>query len=151
MKFFLTLLVLASLTSCATKNVKKEVREKAATETTKDGAALGSTIQDQINNSKTLTAEQKTQLFDLMKTNKATADALTEESFKFRSVLIKELLSGKADAKKVKIIKADIKRIEDKKLKNTFDTVEKISKIVSNNPEHHNSVEHVMNMDRPIQ
>lgn len=150
MKFFLSLLVLASLTSCATKSKKQEVADQAATETTKDAPALKNTIQEQINNSKTLTEAEKTKLVEVMKTNKTTADALTEESFKYRSLLIKELLSGKPDMKKVNIIKADIKKIEDKKLKNTFDTVEQISKIVSKNPEHKNAVEHVMNMDRPI-
>jgi hypothetical protein len=64
--------------------------------------------------------------------------------------LIKELLSGKMNPKKVAVIKKDIKKVEAARLKNTFDTAERISKIVAKNPEHASEfAEHLMIMDRP--
>ncbi len=130
MKSLLLVLSLALVAGCSSKK-QKEIRDEVAQEKNVDGKSLGMTISDQINNSATLTDAQKKELTGILSVNKATAEALNEESFKFRSVLIKTLLSGNVDKKKVELIKKDIKKIEAKKLKNTFDTVEKITRIVS--------------------
>ncbi len=126
-------LVIASCSSY--QKDKQEIREKAAQSTVSDPKALGTSIQDLIQNSKTLNEDQKTKLQDIIAQNKTKAEELAQESYRYRSVLIEELLSGNASQKKVKIIKRDIKRIEDARLKNTFDTVERISQIVMNDPE----------------
>lgn len=132
MKALLLLAILTTLVSCATKKTKQVVAEKVAQESTTTPKSLGHTIHDLIESSKTLTDAQKTELRSIISKNKETADSLNAESFKYRSVLIKELLSGsKINKKEVYVIKKNIKRIEQAKLKNTFDTVEKITAIVS--------------------
>lgn len=148
MKAMFSLVVLLALTSCASHKTEKEIEQKAAESKVSDGKALGTTIHDLIEQSQTLTAEQKSELTNIMKVNKETADALTEQSFKFRSVLITELLSGKVDKKKIKLIKKDIKEIEAKKLKNTFDTVEKISAIVSSHPDNSKYVDPLIHIEQ---
>ena len=152
MKALLSLVILMSLTSCASqKKVEQEVKAKAANETkVSDGKTLGMTIHDVIHSSKTLTDAQKAELDQIIVVNKQKSEALTEESFKFRSVLIKSLLSGKINPKEIKAIKKDITRIERAKLKNTFDTVEKITKIVSNHPDNQQFAEHLIYMERPL-
>lgn len=151
MKILFPLVILVALTGCASKkNAQKEIKEKAAQSTVSDGKALGATIHELIQSSKTLSEVQKKELEQIMAANKQTADALTEESFKYRSVLVKELLSGNIDKKKVNILKKDIKNIESKKLKNTFDTVEKITAIVSKQPDTEKFVTPILeHMDRP--
>lgn len=150
MKSILILALLVTVSSCASKKKdRQEIQKKASQSTVSDGKALGHKIQHLINSSETLTDAQKKELNQIMQVNKQTADKLTEESFKFRGVLIKELLSGKPSARKVSLIKKDIKRIEDAKLKNTFDTVEKISNIVSTHPDRNQFAEHLIYFDRP--
>lgn len=133
MKALLACLMLLTLTvSCASKKAeKKDLEEKAAQSPVSNSQALGGTIQELIANSKTLTDAQKQELNRLMETNKKTAEELTEKSYKNRAVLVEELLTGKATKRRVKILKKTIKDIEAQKLQNTFDTVEKISGIVS--------------------
>jgi len=123
------------LVSCATGETETQIQDQAAKETAvTDGKTLGATIEDLIRSSKTLSATQKKELEKIIAVNKQTADGLGEKSFKFRSVLIKELLSGKADRKRVTLIKKNIKEVEEARLQNTFETVEKISQIVNPNP-----------------
>ena len=135
MKAFILVMTLLTLVSCASNKDKQDIQNKVATESATDASSLGNTIKDLIASSTTFTEAQKKELEVIMMANKKKADELTEESYKSRSVLIKELLSGKIDMKKVSILKKNIKKIEDAKLKNTFDTVEKITAIVANHPE----------------
>lgn len=146
----LVALGLVLLVSCATstKSEKQAVEEKAAHTNVKDSKQLGGTIHDLIDSSKTLTETQKKELYKLIEVNKKTAEKLAEDSYRYRAVLIEELLSGKPSKKRVKIIKADIKRVEGLKLKNTFDTVEKISNIVSGHPDEKQYSEHLINIER---
>jgi hypothetical protein len=46
------------------------------------------------------------------------------------------------------VLKKDIKEIELKRLKNTFDAVEKISEIVSAHPNNHMFTEHLIYLER---
>lgn len=148
MKMILSVFILVALTGCASKK-EKEVRKAVAQEkTVSDGKTLGNTIQELISSSSTLTDAQKQELTNIIAVNKSTAESLSEESFKFRAVLIKELLSGNVDKKKVSVLKKGIKNIEAKKLKNTFDTVEKISSMVSKQPDHDAFADGLIMMDR---
>lgn len=149
MKAFILMMTFLSLVGCATKKDKQEIQDKVANEPITDSKSLGLTIKDLIQSSKTFTDAQKKQLEAIMMANKKKAEELTEESYKSRSVLIKELLTGKIDKKKVSLLKKNIKRLEDAKLKNTFDTVEKITAIVANHPEDKEFAEHLMIFDRP--
>jgi Flp pilus assembly protein TadD len=149
MKALLFLVVALSLVGCATKKDKQEIQEKVSHSKVSDAPTLGKSIQDLINNSETLTDAQKKELEKIIEVNKKTAESLTEQSYKYRSVLIQELLSGKVNKKKVKLLKKDIKRVENLKLKNTFDTVEKISKIVSSSPDKEKFAQRLIIIDRP--
>jgi hypothetical protein len=149
MKNFSFLLVVTLLAaSCAShKDVEKDLEQKAAQSNVKDPKALGGTIENLIQNSN-FKPEVKAELEKILAANKQKAMELSEKSYEFRAVLIEELLSGKANLKKVDILKKDIKRIEDAKLKNTLDAVEKISSIVSESPNKDKFAPHLLNMDR---
>lgn len=148
----ISLLLLAAIisVSCAHRSNKKDIQEKADQSTVTTPNALGGTIHDAIHSSKSLTEAQKLQLEGIIAANKKKADELTAESFKFRGILIQELLSEKSDRAKVKLIKKNIKRIESAKLKNTFETVEKISEVVSKNPDRQDFSDHLLNIERPL-
>lgn len=145
-------LILISLfvVSCASKTEERELEAKAQESKVSDPKALGGTISDLINSSKTLSDAQKQELVKIIDANKKKADELTEKSFKFRGVLVEELLSENMSKKKIKILKKDIKKIEEEKLKNTFDTVEKISKLVAKDPVKNQISEHLINIERPL-
>jgi hypothetical protein len=149
MNVMLSLILLVTLTSCASKNQNRDIKAKAEASTVSDSKALGTTIHDLINNSKTLTASQKTELQDLLAVNKKRAEELTEKSYQFRSIMIKELLSGKVKQNNIRLIKNNIKKIEAAKLKNTFDTVEKITAIVAAHPDNAQFAEHLIQIERP--
>ena len=149
MKTVLSLVLLLAVTACSShKEAKQNVEQKTASETTVTGQSLGTTIQDLIQSSKTLTDAQKKELEGIIANNKQRAEELSAQSYKFRAVLIKELISGKAvNKKEVRILKKNIQKVEGERLKNTFDTVEKISKIVSNEPENDKFRESLMQME----
>jgi hypothetical protein len=150
MKLYI-LLFLFALVSCASKqNEAREIEQKAAQTKISDSKSLGGTIQELIRSSKTLTQAQKKKLQEIIRINKETAMALMEKSYKFRAVLIQELFSGNVSDERVKIIEDDIKKIEKARLKNTFDTVKKISAIVSDQPDHKKYSEHLINLERAI-
>lgn len=145
-------LLLSLVVSCASKKAtEREIDEKAAKTNVTDPQALGNTIHDLIQNSETLKPEQKTELTNIIEANRQLAMKLSEESYRYRAVLIQELLSGKVEQKRIKIIKKDIKRIEAARMKNTFDTVHKISKIVSKIPDREKFAEELIKLEaRPL-
>lgn len=136
MRIFALVIFSVALVSCSsTKKEKASVQEKVASSTVNSPQGLTQTIEDHIENSQTLTDEQRMELKKILGENKALAEELTAESFKNRGVLIQELLTGKSTPKRVRILEKEIERIEKLRLKNTFDTVKKISKIVSGQPD----------------
>lgn len=146
----LSLMLLVCLVSCASKKEKKDIEEKAAQIQVKDPKALGHAIHELISSSATLTAVQKRDLTMILDQNKQLAMELSEKSYKFRALLIEELISGKATPKRIRLIKADIKAIERQRLKNTFDTVEKISQIVSSHPDREKFSDHLIQYERAV-
>lgn len=147
----LLVLSMLMLVSCAAhKTAKKEVEEEASQSKVTDPKALSGTIDQLITNSSTLKEEQKVELRKIMETNKQKATELSEKSYQYRGVLIKELLAGKADRKKIKILKKDIRKIENERLKNTFETVEKISRIVKSEANSSEYANQLLMMERPI-
>ena len=150
MKSLFLVIALITLASCSTAQKQKEIRIEAAQESTaSDSKTLGATIHDLIESSTTLTPADKKELKAIIAKNKEIAEYLTEQSFKFRTVLIKELFSGKIDYKKVSLIKKDIKKIEAQRLKNTFETIEKITAIISKNPDFEKYQEHLIKLESP--
>lgn len=147
MKAMFSLLALFALVSCSSKSQQRELQAKAAESKVQDGQALGNKIHDLIHSSKTLTDAQKTELESIMSENKKTADELTEKSFQYRGVLVKSLLSGNYNQKEVNILKKDIEKIEKAKLKNTFDTIDKITSIVAKHEEKQKFYDHLIMID----
>lgn len=148
MKSVFSVLILCLAVSCASKkSVEKEIEQEAAQTNVTTPQALGGTIHDSIANSKTLTDAQKAELTKIIEMNKQKATELSEQSFKYRAVLIQELLNGKATTARIKIIEGDIERVEKLRLKNTFDTVKKISAIVSGHPDNQEFAQHLINME----
>lgn len=143
------MLALTLSTACSTR--KKEVREiesEKAQTSVEDSQGLGKTIATLIAESKTITDAQKEQLRSIFAENKRRAEELSAESYKYRAVLVKELLTGKATDSRIKILEKDIERIEKLRLQNTFGTVKKISAIVSGHPHHHQAfAEELMNLE----
>lgn len=140
------------LLSCSShKKVKHEVREDAAQSTVNSSDKLKETIHELIDHSDSFTAEQKTQLHNLFDENKKRALELTAESYKFRGVLVKELLSGSPSRARVKALKKDIERIEGLRLKNTFDTAKAITDIVRSHPEDSDFAPHIINFEGSAQ
>lgn len=148
MKAMLSLLVLLTFVSCSSTKEKKALSAEAKESKVTDGKALGQTISELIHSSETLTPEQKKELEVIMANNKQTAESLNEQSFQYRSVLIKSLLSGKVNRKEVDILKKRIKTIEGQKLKNTFDTVEKITKLVDKHEQKEKFADHLLMIDK---
>lgn len=136
------------LVSCSsTKKEKEAVHEKVATSTINNSQSLSATIEEHIENSKTLSDAHKTELREVLKENKRLAEELMALSFQNRGVLIQELLTGKSTPQRVKLLEREIERIEKLRLKNTFDTVKRISKIVSGQPDIDQFAEEILRID----
>jgi uncharacterized protein YcfL len=150
-KYIVMILALVLFVSCSsTKKARKEVRQEVAANQVTDPKSLGSTIEDSINNSKSLNETQKQQLRKIFDSNKAKAIELAEQSYKLRGVLVEELLNGKANKKKISILKKEIKSVEAKRLKNTFEAIEQVTKIVSGDPNKEKFTNHLIGIDRVI-
>lgn len=148
-KIILVCIVLGLSISCSThKKEEKEIQNQVS-HTEVSAHNLGKTIHHLIENSKTLSKEQKVELEKILEINRKKAHELIEESYKFRVVLVKELLQPKMNQSKIDLIKSDIKKIEEKRLKNTFGTIEKFTKIISEHPNHHEFSDHLINIERP--
>lgn len=151
MKTLFSVLVLFTLVSCSTKSDQQKLDAKTQQETSvSDAPSLGRTIVEVIQSSETLTVAQKKELEVIIDANRALADSLKAESYKLRAVLIKELLAGKANKKEVRLIEKNIRRVEKARLKNTFDTVKKITSIVSQESDKHRYEEALIFMERPM-
>ncbi len=149
MNSLLPLIILAFISiGCASRQDKHEIKQKAKLSTVNGPQALGASIQNAIHSSKHLTGDQKKELEGIIALNKKTAEELSAQSYKFRSVLIEELFKNELDGSRIRFIKKNIQQIERKRLKNTFDTIEKISKIVSDNSDKENVSEALKNFER---
>lgn len=149
MKAIVSLIALSlCLTGCASKVEKSEVINQTEKSSVKDQNALKETIEETIRTSEHLSADQKALLEKILAENKLQADKLQEESYKTRSVLIKELLSPEQNRKKISFLKRNIQRIEKNKLENTFQAVEKISDVVSKTPDREKFTTPLQNLDR---
>ncbi len=151
MKLIPFLFLFMVLTGCSSyKQEEKIVQQKVSQETgAADKDSLGKTIHELISSSKTLSDAQKAELNAIFAANKQKAYDLSEESYKLRTVLVKELFAAKVNQKRIKIIKKDIKKIESLRLKNTLETVEKVGSIVSSNPDNQFFADHLLMMERP--
>ncbi|MGZ6480507.1 MAG: hypothetical protein ACXWQE_14450 [Bdellovibrionales bacterium] len=83
-----------------------------------------------IRTSKLLSEVQKDKLLKLRSSTKNQMDDLEHQSLMLRSVLLKSVLSEKFDPKEVDAIKGKLKKVENQKLAQIFDTVEQANKIM---------------------
>lgn len=150
MKSVSLILTLLFLASCSSRKIEQaKIDDKVSKETSvTDGKSLGASVNETIQSSASLTEQQKAELEKLFNETKLKNSALMEESFKLRAVLIKELLSGDVNAKQVKLLKKDIKKNESERLKSTLSAIDKISLIVSKDPDNTKFIDHMMQMDR---
>ncbi len=149
MRIYTLIIFSIVLISCSsTKKDNEAVHQKVAASTVDSPQSLSQKIVDLIDNSQTLSDSQKIELRGILGENKRLADELQAESFKNRGVLIQELLSGKSTPQRVKILEREIERIEKLRLKNTFDTVKKISKIIYGQPDLNRFAEEIIRLDR---
>lgn len=144
--YIMLVLTLMLLVSCSSrKKEEREIDQAAAKSPVTNAQALAGSIEHSINESSTLTEEQKQKLRTIVAENKSTAQKLSEESYKYRDVLVHELFSGKATSKRIRILKKDISRVEKARLKNTYDTIEKMSAVLNGHPENQKFADHYMN------
>lgn len=150
MKSVSLILTLLFLASCSSRKIEQaKIDDKVSKETSvTDGKSLGASVNETIQSSASLTEQQKAELEKLFNETKLKNSALMEESFKLRAVLIKELLSGDVNPKQVKLLKKDIKKNESERLKSTLSAIDKISLIVSKDPDNSKFIDHMMQMDR---
>lgn len=149
MKTTVSLVLLISLfVGCASnKAARHDVQEKVAHEQVSGGKEFATKIRTIIDSSKTLNADQKQKLHALLSEVGQKNKALFQESFKLRSVLVQELISGKANNKQVKILKKKIKKTESERLSNGFAAMDKVSAIVSNDPQRDRIMQELLQID----
>lgn len=151
MKMWVVLAMLFVVTSCASyKEEQEKVRTKVSQENISSGQELNTTLHEVINHSKTLTDEQKEKLRKIVDDVRAQNQALQEETLRLRLVLIRELISENVSQKEVKVIKKNIVKAEDMRMKNTFRAINEITQIVKKDPDSEAYVNHMMAIDRPI-
>jgi hypothetical protein len=132
MKFCILFFLLISLVGCATQNKREaRIQERLSHEEVTDGASLSKSIHHLIAESKALSDSQKKDLTKLVDNTGAKNRALLEKSYKMRSLLVKELLSEKIDTKMVKQLKKDIRKTELERIKNSLETMDKMSSEIS--------------------
>lgn len=128
-------IALASLTllNCASKpnvedvKLEKEVQAQPAREMHGGVAQKGF---ESILNSKTLTADQKKQLLDLHGSMSKETFKIQEETSKLKAVLFETVTQKPFDRKKVAAIKKKLVSLNDKKMKNMFEALDKVQAIL---------------------
>ena len=120
-----------SLAGCAHQNLNQKIDRKMDAEPgTLTMADLGREAQESIQSDKTLNASQKSALMDLVVTSRGKSDALRIQSLKLRAVLIKDVMSPDYDQQEVDQVKRRIKDIEDQRLTNTFESLDRANTIM---------------------
>jgi hypothetical protein len=123
---FLTLQTLG----CASVTLNKALDEKIAQEKNVDGRKGIQTEADQlIKNTSSLTPQQKKDLKTLGQSLSSQLDEISKESFKLRAVLIQDVISNYNSAE-IDLIKDRLRKVEDRRLRLTFSTVEKANSIL---------------------
>jgi hypothetical protein len=134
MKLLLSLAIFF-LSSCAA-TPERQIRQKLAMEgTVHDGTSMRENVLSAINDSRTLSTQQKSVLNKILSKVSNENKELSARSFKLRAILIKELIKQDVDQQEVWQLKRDISQAERKRLKNTLRAMSDVSKTVGNDPE----------------
>lgn len=145
MKTIPLIFALFVLASCATRQEKLAVQQKVENESQiSDSKSLVRTVDQVIASSKTLTPQQKIDLKKIIDEAKVTNMILSEQSYKQKGVLIKELLAPKTNQREVAILKKSIRKTESLRLKNTLSAFNEIAEVIGKDPESQVYLEHMM-------
>lgn len=145
-------LVVLVFTGCASREkAQTKIEKKITLETgVTDGRSLGRGVREMIHDLSNLDSHQKKELELILDRTAAKGQALSEKSFKLKSVLIKELLSGKVESSEVGLLKRDIRQVEKQRLKLTFETIGEISRVVEGDPDAQALLQRVFDMEHSI-
>lgn len=110
---------------------EKQVERRIAAEPeVKDRAALEARNTQTIENAGDLTFAEREKLLNLRDTNRARIAALTEESLKIRSLLVKDLVNPDYDPQEVALLKKKLKDTESKKVAVYFEGLDQANTIL---------------------
>ncbi len=144
MKFISVAFLAFLFCSCSTSE-KKRINDEVLNENqVTDGPTLNQSVHQLIDNSKGLTSEQKNLLTGIIDDIRTKNKSLTEESFKYRSVLMKEIISGEGGRRQIRMIEKQIAKVERERLKNTIKGAEQIASIVKGQKEQEQIMDHLM-------
>jgi hypothetical protein len=148
--FVIAILSLA-IGACASKQDKKLTAKVSEEKSIQSNAELTSQANDTIKNSPNLNDEQKSKLMALRAEMTTQSNALRDESFKLRSVLIKDLISKDEHVNEVKLIKARLRKIEDQRLDVLFGAIDQANIILGKYAaEHQKMLEQTLRDDRAM-
>ncbi len=129
------------LQGCATNRAATQLDRKLSDETTvHDPEDLRIESKQVIEASQQLTPEQRTQLLAIRNDLSTKSRESREQSFKLRSLLIKDLVSQKYDDAEVDLIKKRINELEQNRLSNLFEAVAKAQVIMGREPNGHKKI-----------
>jgi len=127
--FALVLVTLVS--SCSHEEINHALQVKLAQEEVPaDAQALTSEMRERIQNSKTMTVDQKQQLLSLQAETSSKLVSARSESLKLRSLLIKDLTRNNYNEAEVDLIKSKLKTVEDERLATIFSAVDRVNQIL---------------------
>lgn len=125
--------VALALAGCASTN--KKLDEKVSQETkVQSQAGLDKKTADLIESSPSLTPAQKASLMALRDSARKQIDQIQADSLKLRTVLVEDVLAKKYNLREVAQIKNRMAKLDAKRNKVIFDTVEKANGVLGREP-----------------
>lgn len=126
----MAVLSVALISGCAHKSTEKTVDTKVEQESVKTHAELQDQTDKLLANSPNLSAEQRQKLSELRDSVRKENREMYTESMKLRSVLLKDVFAKDYNKKEVAAVEKKIRKLENKRLDNLFDAVDKANKIL---------------------
>jgi len=124
---------LIAITGCAEKVERAEVSKDVAAEPQPASRAdLRKESEDLIDRGQ-FTADQKAKLHALHSEMVAKSDALSAESLRIRSLLLKEVIAKKGDPLEISVLEDKLRDNSNQRLKLIFDSVKKTNAIIGRN------------------
>ncbi len=112
--------------SSADRKTERAVDQKIATEPVpKDGAQLSTETDNLIRSAEGLTTDQKNKLYDLRDSTSTLMRDYSQQSLQLRSILIKDLLANKSNAREIDAVKKRLRKVEEEKLNTLMSAVDK--------------------------
>jgi hypothetical protein len=152
MKKIIFLMIVIGICGCSSDAKReKHIRQGLSQEeNVVDANTLRIDINKTINESKTLTDQQKVQLQAILEEAKVKMASLIQDSSRLKAVLVKEILSGKVDTEELRIIKKRIRSLDSKKTKFSFEAIDKIAKITMKDEDQRLYIEDMLYYNRAM-